>query len=191
LVPNILLPVQWLYFNGETDNKVNHLHWATESEQNTERFSIQRSKDGISFQTIGNIVAQGNSTTTTHYTFDDQHPFEGANYYRLELFETSGETNLSNTILLVITPDDLGYSFYPNPTNDLVYYQYEANEKETLRIEVLDVLGKKIMTDNVVSAVGVNNIPVDLSTYPNGTYMVRVHNKNSTQVHTSKVIKNK
>lgn len=191
LIPNILLSVQWLYFEGETDGKVNHLRWATESEQNAERFNVQRSKDGISFQTIGNVAAKGTSSTTTNYTFDDEHPFEGPNYYRLELLETSGETNLSNTILLVIASDDLGYSFYPNPTNDIVYYQYEANEKEALRIEVLDVLGKQIVTKNVVSTVGVNAIPVDLSTYPNGTYMVRVHNERSAQVHTSKIIKSK
>ncbi len=191
LVPNILLPVQWLYFDGETDGKVNHLRWATEAEQNSERFNVQRSKDGVTFETIGSVAAQGNSTTTTYYTFDDEHPFEGANYYRLELLETSGEANLSNTILLVIAPDNLGYSFYPNPTDKLVYYQYEATKKEALRIEVLDVLGKQVSTKNVSSVVGMNRIPVDLSAYPNGTYMVRVHHEGTAQVHTSKIIKNK
>ncbi|BDS12824.1 T9SS type A sorting domain-containing protein [Aureispira anguillae] len=191
LVPNNLLAVKWLYFDGETDNKVNHLRWATESEENTQHFNIQRSRDGVNFETIGMTAAQGSSTTTTHYTFDDVNPFEGDNYYRLELVEMDGKTSLSNTILLVIASDDLGYSFYPNPTNDIVYYQYEALEKENLEVEVLDVLGKQVATINVTSELGINSIPVDLSTYPSGTYMVRVHNKRTAQVHTSKIIKSK
>jgi len=192
LVPSILLPVQWLYFDGETiDNKINSLRWATESESNSDHFNIQRSKDGVSFENIGSHVAQGNTTVTTHYTFDDENPFEGPNYYRLELVNTDGSITHSSTILLVIASDGLGYNFYPNPTNDVVFYQYEAKQKQNLRIEVLDVLGKQIISKDVISVLGTNNIPVDLTAFPAGTYMVRVHNQQSSAVHTVKVIKNK
>jgi len=192
LTPSILLPVQWLYFDGETiDNKINSLRWATESESNSDHFNIQRSKDGVSFENIGSHAAQGNTTVTTHYTFDDENPFEGPNYYRLELVDADGETTYSSTILLVIASDGLGYNFYPNPTNDVVFYQYEAKQKENLRIEVLDVLGKQIISKDVISVLGTNNIPVDLTTFPAGTYMVRVHNQQNSAVHTVKVIKNK
>lgn len=191
VVPNILLPVEWLYFDGETDNKINSLRWATESEQNTAYFNVQRSQDGVSFQTIGTVNAQGNATVATHYTFDDEHPFEGANYYRLELIDADGQENYSNIILLRITTDGKGYTFYPNPTKDVVYYQYEATNKDQLEIEVLDVLGKQLTTFQHTSILGLNNIGIDLSEYPVGTYMVRVHNSNSSNVHTTKVIKNK
>lgn len=191
LEPLLLLPVQWLYFDGETDQTVNHLRWATESEQNTEHFNVERSRDGIHFESIGMVAAQGQATTTKHYTFDDNNPFEGENYYRLELVEKDGKTTLSNTILLMLDADGLGYSFYPNPTQNLVYYQYEAEEKEHLKVKILDVLGKEVGSMELNSEVGLNKIPVDLSSYANGTYMIRVHNEQTGQVHTSKVIKNK
>ena len=71
LVPTTLLPVDWLYFAGETDNKVNYLDWGTSFEFNTSHFNIQRSKDGQDFYTIGTINAAGTSTSTTEYTFED------------------------------------------------------------------------------------------------------------------------
>lgn len=187
-IPTILLPVQWLHFTGETDTKVNYLNWATESEQNSSVFNIQRSVDGINFETIGSVTAQGNSSTTHHYSFDDEHPFKGINYYRLALVDLDGKVTYSKTIQLVIPDDNLGYSFYPNPTYDVVNYQYEATEKEPLEIEVIDVYGRTLSKTTVTTEVGLNKIPVDLSPYVVGSYMIRVHHLNSSNVHTTKAI---
>ena len=191
LVPTTLLGVDLLNFEGETrDNSTNHLRWATAQEQNSQHFNVQRSVDGVNFETIGQVAAQGNSTTTTYYTFDDVNPFEGENYYRLEMVETSGASEQSNTILLYLDGDGQLHSFFPNPTTGMVYYRYQAQAQEQLSIEVLDVLGKRVQTQEVTSTTGINNIPVDLSNLPTGTYMVRVYNQQSAAVHTAKIVRN-
>jgi len=189
LVPDPLLNTDWLYFDGVTDNKVNYLRWATEAEQNSSHFNLQRSKAGVTFETIGTIQAQGNSTTTHQYNYDDINPFVGENYYRLELIDADGNPSYSNTVLLVIADSDLGYIFYPNPTNNIVNYQYEATGAEKLEIEVIDVLGRVLKTEKFTSVVGINNIPISLNEFAVGSYMVRVHNKVNGSVHTSKVIR--
>jgi len=190
LIPNALLDAGWSYFDGETtDNSVNNLRWATEQEVNTSHFNIQRSQDGVNFTTIGTSPAQGNATTTTHYTYDDVHPFEGGNYYRLELIDNNGKVTFSNTILLFINPDDVGYTFHPNPTTDLVYYSYEAAKSELLEIEVVDVLGQVLHTARTTSVAGTNNIQVSLEDYPAGAYLIRVNHVNSANVHTAKIVK--
>jgi len=191
VVPDPLLAADWLYFDGVTDNKVNYLRWATEREQNTSHFNLQRSKTGTNFETIANIAAQGNSSTTVEYNYDDTNPFTGENYYRLELVDADGDVTYSNTVLLVIAEDDLGYVFYPNPTRDKVYYQYEAAQAEQLQIEVIDVLGRVLNNKQATSVVGINNIEISLEEYPVGSYMVRVTNKATGSVHTSKIIKSK
>jgi len=189
LVPISLLPVDWLAFNGETDNKTNFLTWATASEHNTSHFNVQRSRDGINFHDIGVVSAQGNSTVRTDYTFDDDNPFTGDNYYRLELIDNNGEKTYSSIILLHITGEGIGYNFYPNPTNDIVYYQIETFEEEALEIEVMDVLGRTLKREEVVTELGLNNIPVSLGDFAPGSYMVRVHHKSSGIVHLSKIIR--
>jgi len=191
LVPTTLLPVDWLYFDGTTDNKTNYLTWGTESEDNSSHFNIERSRDAINFEQIGSVAAEGHSSVTNHYSFDDVNPFEGPNYYRLELVELDGSSTYSNIVMLNITKDGLAYNFFPNPTDGFLYYQYEAEAKETLEIKVMDVLGKLISVSEHTSVVGTNNIPTDLNDYPPGTYMVRVHHKATGYVHIAKVIKNK
>lgn len=191
LIPIDLLPVDWLYFDGTTDNKVNFLTWGTETEDNTAYFNIERSRDGFNFEKIGQVNAQGQSIQTAHYTFDDVNPFEGANYYRLELVDLDGTSTYSNIVLLSIEQGDLAYNFYPNPTDGFLYYQYQADNVETLEVKVMDVLGKLIAVQEHKTVVGTNNIPTDLNDYPPGTYIVRVHHKKTGYVHIAKVIKNK
>jgi hypothetical protein len=191
LTPDPLLNTAWLYFEGETNNKTNFLRWATESEQNSAHFNIQRSKDGTNFTTIGTVGAQGNSTTTHHYTFNDETPFTGDNYYRLELVGTDAKIAYSNTIRLVIADDGRGYSFYPNPTQNIVNYQYEATEKAPLEIEVIDVYGRTLLKKQVTTQVGLNRIPVNLTEFAAGAYMIRVNHLNSGNVHVNKVILDK
>lgn len=191
LIPDPLLTTSWLYFNGSTDNKINYLRWATEEEKGTVQFNVQRSEDGINFETIGMIAAKGQSSTTNHYTFDDINPFIGPNYYRLEAIDQKGEIEYTHIILLVLNDKKQGYVFYPNPTNDVVFYQYEAAGIEELEIEVIDVLGRTLKTETTTSVLGINNISIDLQNYPVGSYLVKVSNKQNRAVHTAKIIKGK
>lgn len=189
LSPDPLLQTDWLYFEGQTDNTTNRLRWATESEQNTLQFNIQRSRDGIHFETIGQEPAQGNSSSVHNYQYNDVNPFVGTNYYRLELVHTDGSIRYSRTILLVILDDQLGYVFYPNPTKNQVFYQYEAKEAGSLQIEVLDVLGQRLFARETASAMGINNIPVSLEPFTAGTYIIQVSHLDRNIIHRSKIIK--
>jgi PKD repeat protein len=189
LIPDPLLNTDWLYFDGVTDNKVNYLRWATEAEQNSSHFNLQRSKAGVNFEAVGTVQAQGNSTTTHQYNYDDVNPLVGENYYRLELVDADGNPSYSNTVLLVIADSDLGYIFYPNPTNNIVNYQYEATTAEKLEIEVIDILGRVLKTKKITSVIGINNIPISLEEFAVGSYMVRVYNNVNGSVHTSKIIR--
>lgn len=63
------------------------LTWISAEEVNTDRFAIQRSNDGISFETIGTINAMGNSSTPVTYTYTDRLPVSGINHYRLKMID--------------------------------------------------------------------------------------------------------
>jgi large repetitive protein len=189
LVPNTLLPVDWLFFKGETDNRFNYLDWATETEISTAYFNVQRSRNGADFHNIGIAEAAGNSNSQTDYSFTDENPFKGENYYRLELVDISGEKSYSNIVLLNIEGSGPAYNFYPNPTDDIVFYQFEANTNEILEIEVIDVLGRSLQKFDLTASTGLNSIPVSLENYPSGSYLVSVHHKQSGTVHLTKIVK--
>jgi hypothetical protein len=190
LIPTALLSVEWQYFTGITQGRINKLEWATGSEENTDKFEVQRSKDGANFETIGLVAAAGNSEETSTYHFDDLNPFAGQNYYRLRLVNRDQSSELSDVLVLNIESDGNGYSFYPNPAKDEVFYQFSTENAEDIQIEVLDVLGRALNTKTLKSAVGINNLRTDMSTLVPGNYLVRVTHLGTGVVHSAKIIKN-
>ena len=188
LVPTIILPVELLSFEGSTDNRSNFLRWETRVEQGTSHFNVQRSKDGVSFNSIGTVAAQG-GTQNSKYTFDDLAPLNGENFYRLEIADADGKSTLSNTVMLNLSTEASGYTFYPNPSTEVIHYQFTADSKETLEIEVFDMYGKLLASTEFVSEIGLTKIPVNLRDYPIGSYLIRVHHLTSGKVHTTKALK--
>lgn len=78
------LPVTLLEFTAKKEQSTARLQWQTASEQNSFRFDVQRSADGLVFETLGSVAAAGNSSRPVSYAFTDHQPRSGYNYYRLK-----------------------------------------------------------------------------------------------------------
>jgi len=66
-------------------------------------------------------------------------------------------------------------SAYPNPTNDLVYIEYTLSENSNVLIEVLDIQGKKMQTDNFLRYEGTYKDQLDIFKNLNsGQYFVNI-----------------
>ena len=157
---------------------------------NNDYFELERMNNlSNGFKSITKVDGASTTNDTKNYVYVDESPATGVNYYRLELVDLNNDVEKSNIVPLLITKDNSGYSFYPNPTNDVVYYQYQATTTDNLKIEVIDALGRILQVYKQSSAVGINNIAIDLKDYPVGAYMLRVQNQNSGNVHVAKVVK--
>jgi len=96
----VSLPIELLSFRGTTDNVKNYLKWETASEINNDYFLIERSFDGVSYKTIGNIDGAGNSNYKISYFLIDQDYEKVINYYRLKQVDFNGNSSYSNIISL-------------------------------------------------------------------------------------------
>lgn len=65
------LSVTVIHFSAACENGRTVLNWTTASEQDSNRFEVQRSIDGIAWENIGEIPAAGNSNQLIDYTFED------------------------------------------------------------------------------------------------------------------------
>lgn len=92
------LGVELVNFNAAKLDETILLSWATLIENNSGHFNILRSADGISFEVIGSIFAQGISHQTTHYNFEDKSPLTGISHYQLEQIDRNGERQFSKQI---------------------------------------------------------------------------------------------
>lgn len=137
---NNTLPVSLISFSATKENKRVKLNWETSSEINNDFYSIERSSDGISFTTLGTVKSNnGNSTISQVYTWYDELPAIGINYYRLTQVDKDGKMQIKG-IKSVSFDQGLSSSIliYPNPSVGIF------NLSKTTSWQVFDMQGKPI-----------------------------------------------
>src|SRR6185369_5945047 len=65
--PPVLLPVELVRFDITCDDHKATLTWITESEKKNADFAVERTGDGISYETIAVVKSNGNSTRSQLY----------------------------------------------------------------------------------------------------------------------------
>ncbi|MGL4598125.1 MAG: T9SS type A sorting domain-containing protein, partial [Bacteroidia bacterium] len=84
------LPVELLYFDARIVDQHVALRWETATEQHSDYFTIQRSRDGLTFEDVLQVDAAGFSTQRIVYTENDLRPYTGTSYYRIVQTDFNG-----------------------------------------------------------------------------------------------------
>ncbi len=90
-----ILPVRLIGFDAKIQSGSVLLKWSTASEENNDRFVIERSDESQQFQAIGTVSGVGNSTTTQYYSYTDRAPLKGINFYRLRQVDADDKFSFS------------------------------------------------------------------------------------------------
>ena len=98
--PCVTLPVELIYFSGVVKASGIELNWATATESNSDYFEVERSYDGRTFETAGQLPAAGYSLNDITYKFQDQDALLGVEqiYYRLRQVDVDGGFALSHLV---------------------------------------------------------------------------------------------
>ncbi|MEJ7646070.1 MAG: PA14 domain-containing protein [Chryseolinea sp.] len=117
------LPVTWSFLDGYHDAGVNVLDWKTASEKNNNGFRVERSMDGMTFDSLGFVDGYGTSQVARAYTFVDGAPAWGWNYYRLKQIDYDGKYEYSK-VIPVFSDAVVKVGVYPNPAGSSVYISH-------------------------------------------------------------------
>ena len=118
-----VLPIKLTGFNLSREDKKIKLEWITASEQNNDRFEIQRSADGRTWKTIANIKGQGSTSAASNtYKAYDESPLSGINYYIIKQYDVNGHSYLSDIKFLRMTAAKSILSVYPNPAHSAINF---------------------------------------------------------------------
>lgn len=66
------------------------ISWVTAAEVNNEYFTVERSLNGVDFESIGTVAGAGNSNSPLSYQFTDRPQYHGILYYRLKQTDFDG-----------------------------------------------------------------------------------------------------
>jgi RHS repeat-associated protein len=180
---NTALPVNWLYFTGNTIGKDNILNWATTNEIDSKQFNVERSFNSTSFNQIGAVrSSDNNSQTMNTYQFTDYgiDKLNMANmYYRLKQIDKDGNYTYSHTILLTYKQNNTGNSIvYPNPTPDLITILVGDNALIGSTAILYDINGRVLQNIKITNG----SQQVNLSSFVNGTYIIKLKNGEKLKV---------
>ncbi len=152
------------------------LLWLTASEKDNALFQIERSANATDFSPIGEVKGAGNSTAVKNYTFTDVSPLSGVNYYRLKTVDYYGAVMLSKVVSVNFSSkNDTKVAVYPNPTRDVLRVDMNATDASTMTVQISDLMGRVVLSQNVSVNKGANFLPFNVSSLPSGAYFVKVN----------------
>jgi hypothetical protein len=185
------LPVELIHFTAQAAaNTAAELTWATASEIDNSHFVIERSYDGHSFEAIGRVEGNGNSSEVIHYAYTDMSIAKGTQvaFYRLHQFDYNGVSEYSDVRRVTFGTDNLdeqSIAIYPNPFTSDVYIDCSTLSGGQITIVVSNVAGQQLIERSINNTQEIEK--VDLSSLPKGMYFVNVTSDTGTTI--VKVIK--
>ncbi len=184
-ISSTVLPIDLSIFEAACVNKNVQVSWTSASENNNAYYTIERSCEGASsFQAVGKVAGAGNSSTPLQYTFIDS-TFPGNTcYYRLKQTDFNGTPHYLKTIA-VSCKDQYQFDLvnvYPNPVVDELNVFFNADKVGPVQISITDLLGKVLISQSVPAAVGLNQTSLDMTSYSNSVYFIRLNNGERTIV---------
>ena len=177
---SVTLPIELISFEANCiGNNLVSVEWSSASETNNDYFTIERSRNGNSFEVIAIIDGAGTSSTTQYYNWTCESSLTGINYYRLKQTDFNGQFEYFNSIAVenscIDTPAEL--TIFPNPVADDIGIQFFSSNNETVIIEVYDVVGKLIASISSAVLEGDNLFTLNIPAIASGIYMLNVKTK--------------
>ena len=158
-------------------NKVS-LQWDIDSADEGNYYIVERSVDGVHYETIG---ALRNAGSDKHFETTDMAPPNGADFYRIKFIAPNGQEGYSKTIQFSLS-GDVDFKFYPNPVDKLFIIRTE----HMIDIQMIDAGGNIRLSKRLQPGIQVINI----SSLERGVYILRVADKESNRIVSNQLLKN-
>lgn len=136
------LPVTWVDFQAIPFQNGVRLEWSTASEQDNRYFTAEHSVDGVQFEAIGRMAAQGQDQGLRTYVFDHLAPGAGWNYYRIRQEDLDGTSSWSP--IRVIAWSSPAGGWHVNHAGGLIRLVKEGPPVTVYRAMVVDLLGRQL-----------------------------------------------
>ena len=169
------LPISLLNFEVIPHENYATANWMTENEKNNHHFNLERSADGVHFESVGTMEGAGNSFSEKQYQLNDEGFSEIKTkvvYYRLKQTDYNGNFTFSHLVAVKRKVEEVFIG--PNPGNGNFYL------KTSMAISNLAIMNASGVIINAISLENESNsnasfqttTHIDLTAAPAGMYFV-------------------
>jgi Concanavalin A-like lectin/glucanases superfamily/Secretion system C-terminal sorting domain len=182
---NVALPIKLTSFTATQKNTDVLLQWQTAQESNTKHYNVQRSIDGTNFTGISTVVAKGNSSIATNYTYTDNEVTKAVTstvvYYRLQSVDMDGKIQYSPVVTVSLLNKNSDVIVLQNPINNAIALQITTQQKQQVSITVTNATGQQLNNMQQLIPNGKTTLTIPANTLTKGIYFVTVHYNNTKQ----------
>lgn len=187
------LPTLLHAFKVTKEKNAHIVSWQTLQEMNNAGTYIERSTDGSQFSSLGFVTSKannGNSYNSINYSFSDNTPLIGNNYYRLKQVDKDGTIYYSSIYVLKYA-EGIGFSMslFPNPVKNKLQIMLNGMQQEEVKIQISSINGLSIIQSKNYIISSNESISFDVSNLPEGVYTVTLVNMVTNQIQTKRFIK--
>jgi hypothetical protein len=174
------LPVNFISVEASNQGGKVVLQWVTASEENNDFFTVERSKDGQSWEMVTTVQGTGNSSQPLGYQAYDQTPYNGTSYYRIKQTDLDGTTGYSKAVPVKVLPTGAGIMLFPNPVKDGKLHLTFAEDLPVRTLALTNMLGQVVYEQTIDPAA---QVTVDLYAQSPGVYFVTLTGPGYRSVH--------
>ncbi len=168
------LPVSLISYIATKNGSTALLTWKTASEQNNQKFVIERGTSASNFTFFKELAGAGNSTAALSYSVTDYTPLVGTNYYRLTQYDHNGTPTILGVEAVTFGLNPEKTTIYPNPAKAYIWID-PSSSNEITSLNLISLTGKTILTNNYAQTAAQGNVKLDLANIPAGTYILWIN----------------
>lgn len=173
---NTTLPVELTEFTASGGRNLNvELEWSTASEENSDHFRVERSRDGEKYRKIGEVEAAGNSSEEKKYNFPHQEEKPGTHYYRLVQVDRNGESDTSAPESVELKDRHPFQILHAN--GDLqkgVRVVLDSQEDRKVKVQLFNMMGQEEIRNQEDLVPGKNKLELPFIPDSPGIYWIRI-----------------
>jgi hypothetical protein len=170
------LPIELLSFTAMKNNKVIDVKWETATEINNDYYQVEKSKDGVNFESFNKVKGAGNSLSKLNYSIIDEKPYNGISYYRLKQVDFNGAFSYSKIESVDFNSSkDFSFDVYPNPNKGSKFnIAFEGTTNQEVLVVVYDVTGKESFSKVLITNENESSVFVidPTNTLSSGVYII-------------------
>lgn len=171
---NIVLPAGLTSFEATcNDEEQTTLNWQTEREQNNDHFTVEKSVDGETYETIAQVPGSYNSDSPRSYSVTDPTSSPGIAYYRLWQTDTDGTRRFLKEISVTCNNSDV-FTIIPNPISAASKLFFNTERNELVRADLYSVDGELLWSKQVEFSPQIHEATLETGQLSSGSYILQL-----------------
>lgn len=146
------LSIELINFTATAISNYVALDWETASETDNHFFTIEKTTDLVSFETVAEVKGAGNSDSPSKYSAIDFQPYQGTSYYRLKQTDYDGQFIYSDYIVVAYnSTSNFNLNVFPNPgTKESINYSLKGSKGQEITVTLNDITGREVYYSTIL-----------------------------------------